>query len=73
MRGTNVRKAIPPTPVGAKIRTVAFLVAMTPLLIVVALVGILSLFVLSPVVIYAGSIRGKPLKHGASDADAAPG
>ena len=57
---------------GAKIRTIAFLVAMMPVLIVVALVGILSLVVLSPVVMYAGSIRGKPLKHRQSNAGAAP-
>lgn len=55
---------------GAKVRTIGFLVAMTPLLILVALVGILSLVFLTPVVIYAGSIRGKPLKHRQSDADA---
>ena len=57
---------------GAKIRTIAFLLAMMPVLIVVALVGILSLIVLSPVVMYAGSIRGKPLKHRQSNAGAAP-
>jgi hypothetical protein len=57
---------------GAKIRTIVFLLAMMPVLIVVALVGILSLIVLSPVVMYAGSIRGKPLKHRQSNAGAAP-
>jgi hypothetical protein len=49
---------------GEKARTIGFLVAMTPLLILVAILGILSLFFLTPVVIYAGSIRGKPLKSG---------
>ena len=67
MRRTNPRALT-----GAKIRTIAFLVAMMPVLIVVALVGILSLIVLSPVVMYAGSIRGKPLKHRQSNAGAAP-
>lgn len=57
---------------GAKIRTIVFLLAMMPVLIVVALVGILSLIVLSPVVMYAGSIRGKPLKYRQSNAGAAP-
>jgi hypothetical protein len=57
---------------GAKIRTIAFLVAMIPVLILVALLGILSLLVLTPVVMYAGSIRGKPLKHRQSNAGAAP-
>lgn len=57
---------------GAKIKTIAFILAMMPVLIVVALVGILSLLVLSPVVMYAGSIRGKPLKHGQSNAGVAP-
>jgi flagellar biosynthesis protein FlhB len=56
----------------AKIRTIAFLLAMMPVLIVVALVGILSLIVLSPVVMYAGSIRGKPLKHRQCNAGAGP-
>jgi hypothetical protein len=57
---------------GAKIRTIAFIVAMIPLLILVALVGILSLLVLTPVVMYAGSIRGRPLKQRQSNAGAAP-
>jgi hypothetical protein len=57
---------------GAKIRTIAFVLAMIPVLVLVALVGILSLIVLTPVVIYAGSIRGKPLKHRQSNAGAAP-
>jgi hypothetical protein len=66
MRRTNPRALTV-----AKIRTIAFLVAMMPVLIVVALVGILSLIVLSPVVMYAGSVRGKPFKHRQSDAGAA--
>jgi hypothetical protein len=57
---------------GAKIRTIAFIVAMIPLLILVALVGILSLLFLTPVVMYAGSIRGKPLKPRQSNAGVAP-
>ncbi len=72
MRGTNMRKANSRSLTVAKIRTIAFLLAMMPVLIVVALVGILSLIVLSPVVMYAGSIRGKPLKHRQSNAGAAP-
>jgi hypothetical protein len=56
---------------GAKIKTIGFLVVMTPLLILVAIVGILSLVFLAPVVIYAGSIRGKPLKPSKTNANAA--
>jgi hypothetical protein len=56
----------------AKIRTIAFILAMIPVLILAALVGILSLLVLTPVVMYAGSIRGKPLKHRQSNAGSAP-
>ncbi len=56
---------------GAKIKTIAFLIAMTPLLILVALVGILSLVFLAPVAVYAGSIRGKPVKQRRSSVDAA--
>lgn len=58
--------------VGAKVWTIGFIVAMIPLLIIVAFVGILSLLVLSPVVIYAGGIRGKPLKNRQSNAGSAP-
>lgn len=72
MRGTNMRRANRRALTGAKIRTIAFLVAMIPVLILVALVGILSLIVLTPVVIYAGSIRGKPLKPRQSNAGVAP-
>jgi hypothetical protein len=62
----------PRTLTGTKIRTIAFIVAMIPLLILVALVGILSLLVLTPVVMYAGSIRGKPFKQTQSNAGPAP-
>lgn len=55
---------------GAKLKTIGFLVVMTPLLILVAIVGILSLVFLTPVVIYAGSIRGKPFKPRKSNANA---
>lgn len=53
--------------------TIGFIVAMIPLLIVVALVAILSLLVLSPVAIYVGSIRGKALKHRQNNAGSATG
>jgi hypothetical protein len=65
-------RANPRALTGAKVRTIAFVVAMIPVLILAALVGILSLIVLTPVVIYAGSIRGKPLKHRQSNAVAPP-
>ena len=71
MRGTSMRRASRSTPTGTKIRTIAFVLAMIPVMVLVALVGILSLIVLTPVVIYAGSIRGKPLKHRQSNAGAA--
>jgi hypothetical protein len=66
MRRANQRSLL-----GAKIRTIGFLAVMTPLLILVAIVGILSLVFMAPVVIYAGSIRGKPLKPRKSNANAA--
>jgi hypothetical protein len=66
MRRTDQRSLL-----GAKIKTIGFLVVMTPLLILVAIVGILSLVFLAPVVIYAGSIRGKPLKRRKTNANAA--
>jgi hypothetical protein len=69
---TNMRRGNRRALTGAKIRTIAFLLAMMPVLIVVAVVGILSLLVLSPVVMYAGSIRGKPLKDRQGNAGAAP-
>jgi hypothetical protein len=72
VRGTNMRQENPRTTTGVKIRTIAFIVAMIPVLILVALVGILSLLVLTPVVMYAGSIRGKPLKPRQSNAGVAP-
>jgi hypothetical protein len=58
-----MKEASPRTITLAKVRTLAFIVVMIPLLVLVALVGILSLVFLAPVVIYAGSIRGKPLKQ----------
>jgi len=67
-----MRRTGPGAPVGARVWTIGFIVAMIPLLILVALVGILSLLILTPVVIYAGSIRGKPLKHRQNDAGSAP-
>jgi hypothetical protein len=45
----------------AQLRTIWFLVAMIPLVLITFLLGLLSLVVASPLTIYAG-IRGKHLK-----------
>lgn len=56
----------------AKVRTIGFLVAMIPVLCLVGLVGILSLIVASPLVIYV-AIRGKSFGRSRSRTGIAPG
>jgi hypothetical protein len=48
--------------VAHKIRTIWFLTAMIPLVMVVAILGLASLVLTSPLMLYA-SIRGKHLKN----------